>query len=472
MHTLDRTGLQQENKRSRKALFLLIAMALLIASLLTLLIATPTQAISRRATQPPPSQQTPPPTPTTCPNGVPDAHGNCTTFTPGNQQIHNPIANHSPLLFFTSLDYTVNQPQVQQLWTVSLWIVDICLSLTLVLNGITIILGGSVMRNAKVIESLPGVFLALIAAHVSMLFMVIFITMNNVICTDVFNWTDNPKNVKPNTTTTATTPLDVTCMSPNPLDFNRMECTYTDGTPVGRDFHLDTDLGKDLQKGFGRNNDYVYDQPLGPQAFTITPKNLDLGHINITEQLKTLGGALSLMVTISSLMLISQVIVRFFYLDLYIVLAPIGLACWALPGRAGQPLTRSWFKGFLSTVFVQFIQVIAIIVIQVMLSGLMVFLIDPNRGAIDNELLPTNQLIQLINVVLLWFILRVPALLNVAPMRGMMEIGQTITQAANTVISIQIMQSQANSSMQLGGETMTAGTVAGVATQMATRIRA
>src|SRR5262245_40973931 len=111
MHTTDTPGLQQSSKRHRKCPLLLIALALLLASILTLLSSTPAQAIGQRANQQAQLHQL-----AACPNGPTDPNtGNCVTlpsgppnYTPGNKQIQNPLANQSPLLFFTSLDYTVN----------------------------------------------------------------------------------------------------------------------------------------------------------------------------------------------------------------------------------------------------------------------------------------------------------------------------------------------------------------------------
>src|SRR5262249_36834670 len=153
------------------------------------------------------------------------------------------------------------------------------------------------------------------------------------------------------------------------------------------------------------------------------------------NMLGNMSDALKLMLTVTALMLLAQAIVRLFYLDFYIVLAPLGIAAWALPGRVGQPLTRSWFQGFLSTIFVQFLQVVAIVVTELVLSGFAGYLSSPTGGRIlDGSVLRNQDLLQILNITFLWFIMRIPSLLNAAPMRGMMEVGQTMSQAATSMI--------------------------------------
>lgn len=59
-----------------------------------------------------------------------------------------------------------------------------------------------------------------------------------------------------------------------------------------------------------------------------------------------------------TLFLVAQMVVRLAMLNLLIVTAPLGLVCWVLPQT--QPWARLWTRTFVSTVFVQFLQVLTL----------------------------------------------------------------------------------------------------------------
>lgn len=61
---------------------------------------------------------------------------------------------------------------------------------------------------------------------------------------------------------------------------------------------------------------------------------------------------------IVGLLLVIQMVVRLAMLDLLIVTAPLGLVCWVLPQT--QAWAQLWTRAFVSTVFVQFLQVLAL----------------------------------------------------------------------------------------------------------------
>jgi hypothetical protein len=69
-------------------------------------------------------------------------------------------------------------------------------------------------------------------------------------------------------------------------------------------------------------------------------------------------GILFLAFGVAALLLIVQMLVRLAMLDLLIVTAPLALLCWALPQT--QAWSRLWTRAFLSTVFVQFLQVLTL----------------------------------------------------------------------------------------------------------------
>lgn len=58
------------------------------------------------------------------------------------------------------------------------------------------------------------------------------------------------------------------------------------------------------------------------------------------------------------LLLIIQMVVRLAMLDVLIVTAPLGLVCWVLPQT--HAWAQLWTRSFISTVFVQFVQVLAL----------------------------------------------------------------------------------------------------------------
>ncbi len=61
---------------------------------------------------------------------------------------------------------------------------------------------------------------------------------------------------------------------------------------------------------------------------------------------------------VASLFLVIQMVVRLAMLDVLIVTAPLGLVCWVLPQT--HAWAQLWTRAFVSTVFVQFLQVLAL----------------------------------------------------------------------------------------------------------------
>ena len=153
--------------------------------------------------------------------------------------------------------------------------------------------------------------------------------------------------------------------------------------------------------------------------------------------IKNLSDIFDLIPRVLALMLLVQLIVRFFFLDLYIVLSPLGLAAWALPGKAGQPLTRLWLSGFISTLMVQILQAAAIIISQMMLGYILTMVSTDLNNSID-----VRTLASIMELVVLWFIFRIPALIGTAPMRSMVDIGQATTQVASTGLNMQMQGMQ------------------------------
>jgi hypothetical protein len=112
---------------------------------------------------------------------------------------------------------------------------------------------------------------------------------------------------------------------------------------------------------------------------------------------------------------------------------------WGLPAGAGQPVTRSWFKGVLSLVAVTFLQSAALLLAQLMLGAITMHLYTSLAawGQMDPK-----TLANIMKVSVLWFVLRIPSLLGTAPMRTMMEAGHGMQQAVATAVGVSIAEAQ------------------------------
>jgi hypothetical protein len=183
-----------------------------------------------------------------------------------------------------------------------------------------------------------------------------------------------------------------------------------------------------------------------------------------------------LVTKVLALMLLAQLILRFFFLNFYIVLSPLGLAAWAMPGKIGQPLTRLWLSGFLSTLLVQVLQVVAILVTQMMLGAIPTamtgYLGIPTDLNAQTATQSTSQqtLANIMQIAILWFIFRIPSLLGTAPMRSMVDLGQAVTQVASAGLSMQVQSMQmavasyyAQAGIRMAEEGMVMGGVLGAA---------
>lgn len=373
-------------------------------------------------------------------------------WNPAGQNIQNPIAANSPLLFFTDPAYTTDPPPVGSLWKAILYIVDAFMIISLMFNSILIMLGGSVFRYSKAIESFPGILLALIVAHISMTFITLILGLNNTLSHGLYNWTQGSGLKAANTTITKQYEFYGFVGQPYPL-INTDESSITwkavdnkisgySVPPVGAVCWHDPSQSTPVLAP------YLLLDCTWPE-FTITPQSIDFTKMDLSSMMKTIPGALDLMIDVMGLMLLAQVVIRIFFIDLYIVFAPLGIACWAMPANAGRGVTSMWFKGFISTVFVQFVQMTAIIVLQLILSSLMGYL--TGSGGINAHVLSSDILDKVVNVAFLWFIFRLPSMFNTAPMRSMVEIGQTMSQTVSAFVGLQFAEAQARTAEIWGG---------------------
>src|SRR5262249_52877449 len=138
------------------------------------------------------------------------------------------------------------------------------------------------------------------------------------------------------------------------------------------------------------------------------------------------------------------------FINFYIVLAPPAIASGALPGKAGHPLVRMWFHGFISVVMVQFLQLVAILTCEMMLNSMYQALLGQ-----DGHIAQTLQ--DILGISILWFVLRIPNLLGTAPMRTLSEAGQAMQQVAATSIAVGVAEAQVG--VQAVGGLLEAGAI-------------
>ncbi|GHO78878.1 hypothetical protein KSD_66490 [Ktedonobacter sp. SOSP1-85] len=514
------------------------------------------------------------------------------TYTQQNSdpKIQNPIAKGSLLFFFTPYEVSIANPQINLLWGSILAIVDILLVLTLMLNGLYVLMAGTTFRYAQAVENLPGVLLAIIAAHVSLAFILAMLSLGNSMTLGIYNFTQNnpaihrsPSGFKnggktqdlylhvlfpsynekmgssfngdPNLTPQEAAKQWGTPQTDQDIkQFQDLVCTWEwtnfdsnlrlqifgpngdyqngglynlfkqrnddlkkyDGSkvPDGVQTALDsilTGIDRDMQEfssGSDRlawyNDAFVgtpsqeswdkqmddawnqYGQDI-PQAeknrlgddrygrggegmlranihkllqgvpphegdmleyscqhdatgnsFQLVPD--DLNFKDLFKNLQDLISGVSVFSKLLALMLLGMMIVRLFFINLYIVTAPLGIACWALPGKIGQSVTRLWLQGFLSTVLVQFLMVVALIAIQVLLGNVLAFVgSDPNHpiGNLSNDTLS-----EIMRIACIWFVMRMPSLFGNAPMHIMSMAGEMLGQVAVTTVQGQIARAQ------------------------------
>jgi|SRR5579859_888638 len=120
------------------------------------------------------------------------------------------------------------------------------------------------------------------------------------------------------------------------------------------------------------------------------------------------------------LTLFAQLIVRVFLIDVYIVLSAPCIACWALPGRSGQPVTRMWLQGFISLVMVQTAQTVGIIVAELILSNIIALVNQLNVLPLTNGgPMTANEFVtSFMSIVVTWFVLKIPGMLQASPMQS------------------------------------------------------
>ena len=139
------------------------------------------------------------------------------------------------------------------------------------------------------------------------------------------------------------------------------------------------------------------------------------------------GLLLALIYGIVGLLLVLQMLLRLALLDLLIVVAPLGLLCWALPQT--QAWSRLWTSTFVATALVQFLQILTL-----RLGAALI--LQPTPGRLD-----TAVLTLLVGIADLYLTFKLPGMLRAwalrsigaASMGGLMEQGMVMARAASAV---------------------------------------
>ena len=351
-------------------------------------------------------------------------------------KIQGPLGGSDAFFFSTLPELTVGEAFVQKLEGIAQGMVNVCIVLLLVLAGFRVMLGGSVFRHANVIETLPGILLALVVANLSMGIVTLFLGLSNAVSVEFYNY-----GVKQ-------TPIAAHIEHDKPSTLKQI----ADGA---------------LCVAAGLATCYVYDKLNAPADWNavlqdqVAPPNLTSG-VNLSG-LGTLWDAVSnplkFIAGVMTLMLIGQMVIRIIVLDFYIVLAPIGIGCWALPGRSGQSLTHMWLRGFFSTLFVQMLQVVALILVHLLIGAIATNIYPQFHALAPNA---DNTLLWVLVIAEYWFVLRIPSVLGGTPsMNMMMNFGGAMSQAVTTVITMASAEVQLGASlaMSAAGAAVTAAVV-------------
>jgi len=128
--------------------------------------------------------------------------------------------------------------------------------------------------------------------------------------------------------------------------------------------------------------------------------------------------------TLLSMIIAVQLVARLVLITFHIVIAPLAILCMGLPGNMGQGVAQAWFKGFLSLVFSQFLQVMCLVVgAFVLRSGV--------GGPQVQILFVTNNLFaSLAPIGIAWLVLRIPSIMGSSVVNLTMNAGQTFGGAA------------------------------------------
>lgn len=365
------------------------------------------------------------------------------TVSPGT--IKGPFGNNDFLFFFTDRQITVDECHVQAISNVMTFVVNMFVVILFLLAGLRLMLGGSVIRYASAIEILPGILLALLAANLCLPIAGLSLDLNNSL-TDF--------------TYTTLNGMQVSHVTFNGDDVVTHTCNnwYTVGGAVigavtlGPFAALGATAGGLIGTGIGCDVDpHVKNwQQTLQKAAQVPDVTGGASFTGFMFAFQSMTDLLQFVTGIMALMLLAQMAVRILLIDFYIATGALGMGAWALPGNGGKQLTRLWLQGFFTTLFVQFLQVIALIIMRLLIgvitSGLYASFNGPNASYINGD----ATLLWVMQIAQYWFLLRIPSLLRLgpaSPMNMVTGFGQTMAQTAQTAVGIAMAEMQFTVSM-------------------------
>lgn len=372
-----------------------------------------------------------------------DGSATCFAGTPDQNsgKVKNPMGDN-PLMFFTDPGLTVGQSSVVTLWQGGVAIVDVFVVLLIALNGIRIMVSGSIFRYADVVETIPRILVSLVAAHISLSLIGIILGLNNGLSAAFLGFAQH--------VSFGTNKL------PNDVSFNAI---FTDaiksvlgsaGTGALASGLLA--IGAGVLKTFGG--------PIGSAIGSIMggasgAAKMGFGvafAIALLTQLPRI--MLQIVALVMTTMLFAQMIVRILLIDFYIVISAPCIACSCLPGRSGQPVTNFWLKGIITTILAQSLQTVGVIVAQILFDSIFALVNNKLPGFFNNNIISDVNLAQLVvYVAMLWFILRLPTIFSLNPSTQMIAAGgQLAASAASSVVGA--VGSGASGVVSLGGATL------------------
>lgn len=287
------------------------------------------------------------------------------------------LTGKNGILFRTDPAQTVANDSIGKIWGAVNGTIFGFLGLLVVITGYRIMGGAFGFRYAEAIEVFPRIILAFIAASFSLAFVGLLIGLDNGLCQFVFDTAQ--KTPLPNHDyTTAVKPMGD--WFPSFLAF------------LGVIFALALSAILFAVPGFGWVIGGVAAGLVGIGMFLLALQNLVL--------------------TLFSIMLAIQLFMRMIMINLYTVLGPWALALGAL--KEGAPVTKQWFKGLLSLIFVQLIQLICLTV------GLAMF---PKHTG-DWSLSAGDMQSFVGSIATIWLTVRIPKVFGLSSLSAMMDAGQ------------------------------------------------
>jgi hypothetical protein len=199
-------------------------------------------------------------------------------------------------------------------------------------------------------------------------------------------------------------------------------------------------IGKECTKWEPTHSDAQSQQILTGNANDL---NFDEHFVTIDDAVAAPDHMFDFVLQTVSLILFVQGVTRLFLVILYMILSPLGLACWALPGKVGMPVTKLWLHGFISLCMVQFLQTVGILVTGSTIQTITDFMKHQFNGATTDVLLA-----RIVRMGTLWFITRIPSMMQTGPLQMVVAAGQMASQTVNATMSMQLTKTTTDYSLE------------------------